>query len=102
MIGRRPGVSAGALATLLHLDPSTLTGVLQRLERRGAIKRVSDPKDRRRALFALTPRGKALDGAKTRTVEATVRRALASVPPPQIEAARSVLASIVRELEAEE
>ncbi len=98
MIGRRPGVSAGALASLLHLDPSTLTGVLQRLEKRGAIKRVADPQDRRRALFALTPKGRSLDGAKTRTVEAAVRRALASMTADKIESARGVLASLVREL----
>ena len=101
MIGRKPGISAGALASLLRLDPSTLTGVLQRLERDGAIKRVSDPQDRRRALFALTPRGRTLDGAKTRTVEAAVRRALASVSRAQLQSARVVMAALVRELEGD-
>lgn len=99
MIGRRPGISAGALASMLHLDPSTLTGVLQRLERDGAIKRVADPQDRRRALFALTTRGRTLDVAKTRTVEAAVRRALASVSRAQLESARVVMSALVRELE---
>lgn len=101
MIGRKPGISAGALASLLHLDPSTLTGVLQRLEDRGSIKRVVDPKDRRRALFALTPRGRTLDVVKTRTVEAAVRRALGSVSPAQLEGTRVLLAALVRELEQE-
>src|SRR3954469_22948255 len=31
MVGRYPDISAGALARLLHVLPSTLTGVLQRL-----------------------------------------------------------------------
>ena len=33
IVGRFPGVSAGQLARILHLDPSTLTGILRRLER---------------------------------------------------------------------
>lgn len=102
MIGRKPGISAGALASMLHLDPSTLTGVLQRLERRGVIKRLADPQDRRRALFGLTQRGRTLDVQKTRTVEAAVRRALVSVSPGQVEGARVVMAALVRELEADE
>ena len=102
MIGRKPGISAGALAAVLHLDPSTLTGVLHRLEERGSIKRSNDPKDRRRALFSLTPRGRTIDVAKTRTVESAVRRALASVSPAQLESSRVVLAALVRELESGE
>jgi DNA-binding MarR family transcriptional regulator len=31
VVGLFPGLSAGELATILHLHPSTLTGVLQRL-----------------------------------------------------------------------
>jgi MarR family transcriptional regulator, organic hydroperoxide resistance regulator len=100
LIGRKPGVSAGTLASILHLDPSTLTGVLHRLEERGSIKRSQDPADRRRALFSLTPRGRALDVVKTRTVESAVRRALASVSPAQLESSRAVLAALVRELGA--
>ena len=30
VIGTTPGISAGALAVALHMDPSTLTGVLRR------------------------------------------------------------------------
>jgi DNA-binding MarR family transcriptional regulator len=101
MIGRRPGISAGALAEILHLDPSTLTGVLQRLERRGAIKRVSDRSDRRRSLFELTPRGKTLDGMKTRTVETAVRKALGTVSESDLACARLVLGAVARELAAE-
>lgn len=102
MIGRKPGISAGALAEMLHLDPSTLTGVLQRLERRGAVKRVADRADRRRSLFELTPRGKTLDGGvKTRTVEVAVRRALASVDASDVECAKKLIGALVRELEAE-
>src|SRR5580704_311880 len=34
IVGRFPGISAGELASVLHVHPSTLTGVLRRLETR--------------------------------------------------------------------
>jgi MarR family transcriptional regulator, organic hydroperoxide resistance regulator len=37
--------------------PSTLTGVLDRLERRGLIERTTNPADRRTVLVRLTPTG---------------------------------------------
>ena len=30
IVGRFPGISAGQLSRILHLDPSTLTGILRR------------------------------------------------------------------------
>lgn len=102
IIGRKPGISAGALASVLHLDPSTLTGVLQRLEASGAIKRVVDRRDGRRAVLSLTARGRALDGVKTRTVESAVRRALASVSKRDVATSRGLLTALVRELDAQE
>jgi DNA-binding MarR family transcriptional regulator len=35
VLSRCPGLSAGELARILHVHPSTLTGVLQRLQSRG-------------------------------------------------------------------
>jgi DNA-binding MarR family transcriptional regulator len=49
IVGRFPGIPAGRLAQILHVHPSTLTGVLKRLERRGFIERRPDPRDARRA-----------------------------------------------------
>src|SRR4051794_18226075 len=46
-VGRRPRISAGELARLLHAHPSTLTGVLRRLQRSKAIMRREDPVDGR-------------------------------------------------------
>ena len=80
IVGRTPGISAGALAQILRMHPSTLTGILRRLETRGVLTRKSDPNDARRALFALTARGRKVDTLKTGTVEAAVRRVLARSP----------------------
>src|SRR5437660_6487034 len=67
IVGRFPGIAAGRVAEILHVHPSTLTGILKRLEQRGILQRRTDPRDARRALFGLTPKGKKLDTLKTGT-----------------------------------
>lgn len=101
IVGRFPGCTAGEVATLLHVDPSTLTGVLARLTRRGLLRRRTDPEDRRRARFELTPRGRSLDRDQAGTVEAAVRRVLAGLAEPQLRTARLVLDTLARELAAD-
>jgi MarR family transcriptional regulator, organic hydroperoxide resistance regulator len=101
IVGRFPGMSAGELASILHVHPSTLTGALDKLARSGNITRKKDPQDARRAKLHLGQRGKVLDGARTGTVEAAVRRALSSVAKDKVEAAEEVLQAIARELESE-
>jgi DNA-binding MarR family transcriptional regulator len=91
IVGRRPGISAGALAATLHVHPSTLTGVLRRLQRRGYLERRRDVADGRRALFHLTARGRRLDAARAHTVETAVRRALTTVPRRNLVGARRLL-----------
>jgi len=92
--GRFPGISAGELASVLHIHPSTLTGILKRLEARGIIDRKADPSDARRALFGLTAKGREIDALRVGTVEAVVRRALGRLPSRKVTAARDVLATI--------
>lgn len=98
LIGREPGIAAGELAELLHVHPSTLTGVLKRLVSRGYISRARDPEDARRAKFRLRDAGERVDATHAGTVEAAVRRALARVPSAKLGAARDVLASLAAEL----
>jgi MarR family transcriptional regulator, organic hydroperoxide resistance regulator len=99
VVGRNAGISAGALAETLRLHPSTLTGVLRRLEQRGMLARVVDPKDGRRALLSLTTAGKGLDGQQAHTVEAAVRRALRRLDEPTLAAAEKAIAAVIEELE---
>jgi MarR family transcriptional regulator, organic hydroperoxide resistance regulator len=101
LVGRFPGISAGHLARILHVHPSTLTGVLKRLEDRQLVTRSADPLDARRALFTLTGKGRTLDIPSTGTVEASVQRALERVPQAKINAARELLQALSEELGTE-
>ena len=98
VLGRRPGITAGALAGILRVHPSTLTGVLHRLERRGLVRRTRDPEDGRRALLELTPRGRKLDITSPGTVEAVVARVLAGVPAARLRPTAELLAAVAAAL----
>jgi DNA-binding MarR family transcriptional regulator len=94
VLGGHPGASAGQLAEILRLHPSTLTGVLRRLEDRGVIARRRAAHDRRQMHFRLTAAGAAIDRRHKGTVEAAVRRGLAGIPPRSLVAAERVLRAL--------
>src|SRR5436190_5873448 len=72
VVGLFPGVSAGDLAAVLHVHPSTLTGVLYRLRAQRMLVRSADAADRRRALLRLTAKGRRVNAKRGGTVEAAV------------------------------
>ena len=100
LVGRYPGISAGDLARILLVHPSTLTGLLKRLGARGIVKRQADAIDARRALFLLTPKGAQVDGVKRGTVEAAITIALGSLSDRDVQTAATVLERLTRVLEA--
>jgi DNA-binding MarR family transcriptional regulator len=101
MIGRSPSISAGRVSDVLRLHPSTVTGILRRLEDRGLVRRKPDPADGRRAMFELTPAGRKLDELRSHTVETAVRRALLQCTPGELDATARVLEVVIAELERE-
>ncbi len=98
VIGQAPGVGPRELATTLGLHPSTLTGVLSRLERDGLIDRRADPADGRRARIWLTRTGRKIDRERQGTVEAAVRRALARADRGTIEKTERMIQLLIDEL----
>jgi trehalose 6-phosphate phosphatase len=99
MLGRFPDISAGQLARVLHLHPSTLTGIVRRLERRGWLTRRPDPRDGRRALLGLSAAGRRVDVETSGTIEAAMESALGTLPRAKIETARAVLQGLAGQLE---
>jgi len=57
LISRDGHVTAGQIASHLHLTSGAITGLIDRLERSGFAKRQADPKDRRRVVVVSTPKG---------------------------------------------
>ncbi len=102
ILGRAPGASAGTLARAMCVHPSTLTGVLRRLEARGLVEQKRDNGDGRRKLFVLTAAGRKLDGLQAGTAEAAVRRALGRLKADEVGAATRVLQLVADELDRQD
>ncbi|MFN2252582.1 MAG: MarR family winged helix-turn-helix transcriptional regulator [Anaerolineae bacterium] len=68
-----PGCTMGQLAEKMHQSSATMTGIVDRLCRRGLAERRPDPDDRRRVTVVLTDSGRRLLAA---TSEAKRRRTL--------------------------
>jgi len=100
LVGRFPWISAGTLARILHLHPSTLTAILIRLESKRILTRRPDPRDRRRVRVRLTPAGRRLAQPAFGAVERAVMLALTGLADQKIEITREVLTNIVTRLEA--
>jgi DNA-binding MarR family transcriptional regulator len=99
VVGLFPGMSAGDLAVVLHVHPSTLTGVLQRLVAQRLLARSGDPRDRRRAVLGLTKRGTRVNAARRGTVEAAIAQALDGISERDRAATRRVLERLAAHLE---
>jgi DNA-binding MarR family transcriptional regulator len=100
VVGRFPDLSAGELAHIVRLHPSTITGILQRLVTRGLLERKRDPGDSRRARLRLNARAIPYTRTSAGTVEKAVTQALRRVGASNVRAARKVLAEVARGLDA--
>lgn len=100
VIGREPDLSAGRLAGILKVHPSTLTGILQRVERRGFLMRRVDQGDRRRVRLELTPSGRAVTASSGGSIEDLVAGVLRRASPGKLTATTGVLKAMVHALES--
>ena len=99
IVGQFPRASAGEIARILQIHPSTLTGILRRLEARELIERRPDPADGRRALFQLSKTGKDLDRLTEGTPEAAVGKAIATLEQNDLDGTRKVLGALTAALD---
>ena len=91
------GRTVSELGTAIGSKPTTLTGVLDRLERRGHITRGTLAGDRRSVLIKLTDSGRATAEAVRGTIAELERRALGHLGPEKIAAFHEVLRALTEE-----
>jgi MarR family transcriptional regulator, organic hydroperoxide resistance regulator len=85
------GRTVTELGSAIGSRPATLTGILDRLERRGLIRRGIRPGDRRVVLIELTTKGAKTADLVLRTMLDLEERALAGISRSNVNAARTVL-----------
>jgi DNA-binding MarR family transcriptional regulator len=88
------GRTVSELGAAVGARPTTLTSVLDRLERRGHITRGSRPGDRRAVLIELTPSGRLTAATIRQAVADLERHALGTLPPNEITALRTALQAL--------
>lgn len=88
------GRTVSELGAAVGSRPTTLTGVLDRLERRGLITRGARPGDRRAVLITLTGDGVATAAVITRAIADLEAETLAGLPAAAVEGALAVLRAL--------
>ena len=88
------GLSVGELAQRIAVDKPTMTGLLDRMERDGFIRRERDPEDRRAWRVYLTEKAKALKGALTEIYEEVNGLFLSGLTEEEQGALEGILAKI--------
>src|SRR4030095_15306556 len=78
---RRGGMTLNDLAAFLYIDKSTASRVIDALERKGYVARLSHPPDRRAVLLEAPPSGRELEGKIRESILAEERQLLADFAP---------------------
>jgi DNA-binding MarR family transcriptional regulator len=94
-LGAEDGMRITDLGRCAGLEPSTMTGLLDRMERDGLVHRANDPQDRRALQIHLTERGAGVRDQIFEAVDALFRELFAGIDPGQMETARWVLKKIL-------
>ena len=95
------GLSLSELAERLFAHPSTVSGIVDRLEDRGAVRRVPDPEDRRGVRLSLTPLGRQLLRSSPPPVQVGLSEALEGLPALQLRQLRRSFELVVRRTAAQ-
>jgi DNA-binding MarR family transcriptional regulator len=88
------GRTVSELGAAVGARPTTLTSVLDRLERRGHITRGTRQGDRRAVLIELTPSGHLTAATIRQAITGLERRALGNLPADAIAALRTALQAL--------
>ena len=92
---KQEGLKSSELGRAAGLEPSSMTGLLDRMERDGLVRREPDPEDRRAQRLSLTDRGRRLEAAVTEVVSRVLDELTGDLEPEEIETVKRVLGRII-------
>ena len=93
-------VGIGDLARSIFLSQATVTGIVDRLERRGLVTRSRSASDRRRVMVAATSDGRAVLAQAPPLLQEHFIAAFTTLPPTEQEQVLAALKRIVKLMEA--
>jgi len=95
------GLPLGELSQKMYLHPSTITGVVDRLEKKGYVSRDRDQEDRRVVMVQLTPKGKRLVKRAPNPVQGKMIHGLRQVRKEKLEFIHESVQTLVEIMEAQ-
>lgn len=101
-IQRAGEINPGLLARTMSLSPPTVTGILDRLQKRSLIARERTARDKRQVVVCLTQTGRQLLAASPPPLQERFTRRLAELPPARQRQIAGALNEVVRLMEAED
>jgi DNA-binding MarR family transcriptional regulator len=99
LVDEYPGIAPGEVAKLLHLHPSTVTGVIQRLIAKRLLRRDRDERDTRRFHLQTCRPAKRYTRASAGLVERAIAGVLRGASDAQVRSARALLGSLAEALD---
>jgi DNA-binding MarR family transcriptional regulator len=100
LVAASPGISIGELARQMFAHPSTVSGVVDRLEVRKSVRRLADEEDRRSIRLELTSAGRSFLRRAPEPVHAGLAGALKTMPLARLAQLRETLDEVVAKTEA--
>ncbi|HSV96477.1 MAG TPA: MarR family transcriptional regulator [Spirochaetota bacterium] len=94
-VGKEEGMRLVDLGRCAGLEPSSMTGLIDRMEKDGLLYRTDDPTDRRAHIIRLTDRGHDLRKNVIDIVGKTISKAFWNIPADRMQAAKDVLRTVL-------
>ena len=101
-LGSLGPMSSAALSRVLYMSPANVTGIVDRLERDGWVKRVRSTTDRRIALVELTENGTGMSEQIPDPIEDRLIRGLSDMSMAEAAGIHAVVSRLVDLLDVEE
>lgn len=98
LIEERPEASANEISRIMHLNRSTVSGIVRRLEAEGFLRREQHQEDGRVHRLVLTEKGHDVAQRQTGTIEAAVEALRQQATPGQVEIAIQVMRELAAQL----
>lgn len=92
---KQDGISQIQLGEMTYKDRTTISGIIDRLEKEGLVTRRGDPGDRRTNLIFLTPKGAGLQGPLVEIASSTNREVARMLTEEEKELLRALLKKIL-------
>ncbi len=92
---RKDGLKVVELGRKAGLEPSTMTGLIDRMERDGLVTRRVDPKDRRAQQIHLTEQGSGVKASVQAVVEEVIAKVFTGISEKEMGQTKNVLRQVL-------